>query len=140
MDELRKRCERRYEEPLRQRLMTQGELEDMIWTYYKHTSPSLQEYYSRYTPEWEIFYEHEGSQPVEFIGFLKRYASTFSRHYTRMELDVPYYIGRMTQALSCRAEVEQLREWFLDKWHALLTAKEFDYQYRHIGELCAEFE
>ena len=120
--------------------MTQGELEDMIWTYYRHTSPSLQEYYSRYTPEWEIFYEHEGSQPVEFIGFLKRYASTFSRHYTRMELDVPYYIGRMTQALSCRAEVEQLREWFLDKWHVLLTTKEFDYQYRHIGELCAEFE
>ena len=39
-----------------------------------------------------------------------------------------------------RAEVEQLREWFLDKWHAMLTTKEFDYQYRHIGELCAEFE
>lgn len=140
MDELRRRCIQRYDRPMRERLLTQGELEDMIWDYYRHTSASLQEFYSRYTPEWELFYGHEGCPPVEFIGFLQRYASVFSRYYNRTELDVAYYIGQMTRVLSDRVTVEQLREWFLDKWHSLLTVKEFDYQYRHIGELCDEFE
>lgn len=47
------------EEYLQHHTVLESELEECIWDYYRQTAPSLQEFYSRYTPEWEVFYEHE---------------------------------------------------------------------------------
>ena len=42
------------EEYIQERTVLESELEECIWEYYRQTAPSLQEFYSRYTPEWEV--------------------------------------------------------------------------------------
>ena len=60
------------EEYIQERTVLESELEECIWEYYRQTAPSLQEFYSRYTPEWEVFYEHETLPATDFLIFLKR--------------------------------------------------------------------
>ena len=38
------------EEYIQERTVLESELEECIWEYYRQTAPSLQEFYSRYTP------------------------------------------------------------------------------------------
>lgn len=115
------------------------EVESEVWAYYRKTSPSLQEFYSRYTPEWEAFYAHESLLPSDFLSFLKGRITAFRKRYSLFELDVLYYIDRLEQLPLIGEERKQVQELFLDKWHQLLTAKEYDYQYHHIDALCNEF-
>ena len=48
------------------------EVEDAVWTYYRKTAPSLQEFSSRDTPEWDAFYENVNLSPDLFLDFLRR--------------------------------------------------------------------
>ena len=128
------------EEYIQERTVLESELEECIWEYYRQTAPSLQEFYSRYTPEWEVFYEHETLPPTDFLIFLKRMETAFRKRYTLAELDVSYYIGRLSRLPERSEERAALQELFLDKWHHLLTVKEYDYQYQHLFRLCEGFQ
>ena len=72
LEQLRERSRARMEEYIQERTVLESELEECIWEYYRQTAPSLQEFYSRYTPEWEVFYEHEVLPPIDFLIFLQR--------------------------------------------------------------------
>ena len=139
MEELRRRCFECLSEALQHGTVRPGELEGAVWEYYRKTAPSLQEFYSRYTPEWEVFYEHEQLLPSDFLDFLYRMQSAFRKRYALAELDVPYYIERLERLPLLSPERKRLQELFLDKWHRLLTNKEYDYQYHHIESLCEGF-
>lgn len=112
MAELRQRCSKYLQEALHKRIVFPAELEDAIWQYYRKTSPSLQEFYSRYTPEWEMFYDAESLSPGDFLLFLKRMLPAFRKRYALTELDVPYYIGKLEQPASTDAGRKNLQEFF----------------------------
>ena len=140
LEQLRERSRARMEEYLQHHTVLESELEECIWDYYRQTAPSLQEFYSRYTPEWEVFYEHETLSPTDFLVFLQRMETAFRKRYTLAELDVSYYIGRLSRLPERSEERAALQELFLDKWHHLLTVKEYDYQYQHLFRLCEGFQ
>ena len=140
MEQLRERSRARMEEYLQHHTVLESELEKCIWEYYCQTAPSLQEFYSRYTPEWEVFYEHETLPPTDFLVFLQRMETAFRKRYTLAELDVSYYIGRLSRLPERSEERATLQELFLDKWHHLLTVKEYDYQYQHLFRLSEGFQ
>lgn len=139
MAELRRRCSEHLQDALQRRIVLPAELESVVWEYYRKTSPSLQEFYSRYTPEWEAFYDAEPLLPAGFLSFLYRMQPAFRKRYALTELDVSYYIERLEHAARSPEEQKAICESFLDKWHRLLTAKEYDYQYHHITALCNDF-
>lgn len=139
LEELRRRCFDCLGEALQRGTVLPGELEETVWDYYRKTAPSLQEFYSRYTPEWEVFYEHEQLLPSDFLDFLYRMQAAFRKRYSLAELDVAYYIERLERLPLLSPERKLLQELFLDKWHRLLTTKEYDYQYHHIESLCEGF-
>ena len=139
MERLRSECYARLEDDLREQTVFPREVEEYVWDYYRKTSPSLQEFYSRYTPEWEVFYENESLAPSDFLSFMKRMKSAFARRYSLFDFDVEYYIGRMETLPQAGNARGMLQENFLDKWYRLLNAKEYDYQYHHIDELCRGF-
>lgn len=139
LEKLRKLAFGVMEDELNNKVVLPRELEGEIWDYYRKTSPSLQEFYSRYTPEWEVFYENETLSVSDFMSFLIRMRSAFAKRYNLMELNVDYYISALSNAGTDIAAGEELKEIFLDKWHRLLTNKEYNYQYSHIDELCNSF-
>lgn len=83
-----------------------------MWDYYRKTAPSLQEFYSRYTPEWEVFYEHEQLLPSDFLDFLYRMQAAFRKRYSLAELDVAYYIERLERLPLLSPERKLLQELF----------------------------
>ena len=133
LEELRHRSYDCLGEAIQRGTVLPGELEETVWDYYRKTAPSLQEFYSRYTPEWEVFYEHEQLLPSDFLDFLYRMQAAFRKRYSLAELDVAYYIERLERLPLLSPERKLLQELFLDKWHRLLTTKEYDYQYHHIA-------
>ena len=56
------------------------------------------------------------------------------------ELNIDYYISLLENASLWKGEGTRTKEFFLDKWHQLLTRKEYDYQYMHINSLCEGFD
>ena len=128
MERLRAECYAKLEDCLREQTVFPRELEAYVWDYYQKTSPSLQEFYSRYTPEWEAFYESESLSPSAMLDFMKRMKPAFAKRYPLFELDVDYYIGRMEMLPQAGKERKELQESFRDKWQRLLNAKEYDYQ------------
>lgn len=131
--ELKDRTFRAYEEDVGNGVVRQRELEEQVLMYYRRTTPSLQEYYSRYTPEWEAFYASEHLPDGAFLQYLKQMRGAFKRRYELTELNIDYYILRLEEGGA-------VKEFFLDKWHCLLTRKEYDYQYMHIDSLCRNFD
>lgn len=112
MEELRRRCFECLSEALQHGTVRPGELEGAVWEYYRNTAPSLQEFYSRYTPEWEVFYEHEQLLPSDFLDFLYRMQSAFRKRYALAELDVLYYIERLERLPLLSPERKRLQELF----------------------------
>lgn len=145
--ELKDRTFKAYEEDVNNGIVRQRELEEKVLAYYRHTTPSLQEYYSRYTPEWEAFYASEQLPVRAFLDYLKQMRNAFKKRYELAELNIDYYIEEMGKCLRQRCHSGQkeesvacLKEFFLDKWYQLLTRKEYDYQYMHIDSLCENFD
>ena len=115
LEQLRERSRARMEEYLQGRTVLESELEECVWDYYRKTVPSLQEFYSRYTPEWEVFYANETLSSADFLTFLQRMETAFRKRYTLAELDVSYYIGRLSQLPEGSEERAALQELFLDR-------------------------
>lgn len=114
LEKLRKLAFGVMEDELNSKVVLPRELEGEIWDYYRKTSPSLQEFYSRYTPEWEVFYENETLSVTDFMSFLIRMRSAFAKRYNLMELNVDYYISALSNAGTDIAAGEELKEIFLD--------------------------
>ena len=131
--ELKDRTFKAYEEDVSNGVVRQRELEEKVLMYYRRTTPSLQEYYSRYTPEWEAFYSSEHLPDMAFLQYLKQMRGAFKKRYELAELNIDYYISLLENASLLRGEGARTKEFFLDKWHQLLTRKEYDYQYMHIN-------
>ena len=129
--ELKDRTFKAYEEDVSNGVVRQRELEEKVLMYYRRTTPSLQEYYSRYTPEWEAFYSSEHLPDMAFLQYLKQMRGAFKKRYELAELNIDYYISLLENASLLRGEGARTKEFFLDKWHQLLTRKEYDYQYMH---------
>ena len=128
-----------FEADLASGMLRKAELEEKVMAYYRKTTPSLQEYYSRYTPEWDAFYSCLHLPVFSFVEYLKQMRGAFKKRYELAELNIDFYIRELSDAWEFRREGVELKEFFLDKWYGLLNRKEYDYQYRHIDTLCNDF-
>ena len=137
--ELKNRTLRAMEADLATGILRKAELEEKILSYYRKTTPSLQEFYSRYTPEWDAFYSCLHLPIYSLVEYLRSMRTAFKKRYSLTELNIEYYIRELSDAWELRHEGEDLKEVFLDKWYALLNRKEYDYQYNHIETLCNDF-
>lgn len=137
--ELKERTLKAYEADMATGILRKAELEEKILLYYRKTTPSLQEFYSRYTPEWDAFYSCLQLPVFAFVEYLRQMRGAFKKRYSLAELNIEYYIRELSDAWEYRREGDSLKELFLDKWFALLNRKEYDYQYRHIETLCNDF-
>lgn len=63
-------------------------------SYYQHTQPSLQEFYSHYATQWEHFYEGHELTDSAFLRFLENSAYPLQMKYNRGDLNLQYYIDR----------------------------------------------
>ena len=137
--ELKERTLKAFEADMATGIIRRPELEERILAYYRKTTPSLQEYYSRYTPEWDAFYSCLHLPVFEFVEYLRQMRGAFKKRYALAELNIEYYIRNLADAWEYHREGGEWKELFLDKWFALLNRKEYDYQYRHIDTLCNDF-
>ena len=137
--ELKERTLKAFEGDMAAGILRKPELEEKILAYYRKTTPSLQEFYSRYTPEWDAFYSCLHLPVLAFVEYLRQMRGAFKKRYALTELNIEYYIRTMADAWEYQGEGEVLKELFLDKWFALLNRKEYDYQYQHINRLCDDF-
>ena len=137
--ELKERTLKAFERDMASGILRKTELEEMILTYYRKTTPSLQEFYSRYTPEWDAFYSCLQLPIPSFVEYLRQMRGAFKKRYALAELNIEYYISHLADAWECQGEGEELKELFLDKWFALLNRKEYDYQFHHIEKLFDDF-
>lgn len=137
--ELKARTLKAFEAELATGFLRKAELEELVLTYYRKTTPSLQEFYSRYTPEWDAFYSCLNLSVCSLVDYLRSTRNAFKKRYSLAELNIEYYIRELADAWEYRGEGGELKELFLDKWYALLNRKEYDYQYRHIETLCNDF-
>lgn len=128
-----------YDEQLHNLIVRPEELDADVRQYFRHTLPSLQDFYSRYASQWESFHEADEASDTKFLHFLENTAYPLSIRYDLVDLNVAYYLDRL-HALSPRSkEWKALRKLFFDKWHRLLSNNEFNYQIEHINSLCEVF-
>lgn len=137
--ELKERTLKAFEGDMAAGILRKPELEEKILAYYRKTTPSLQEFYSRYTPEWDAFYSCLQLPVPALVEYLRQMRGAFQKRYALAELNIEYYIRHLSDAWEYRGEGEELKELFLDKWFALLNRKEYDYQFQHIETLCNDF-
>ncbi|WP_455586007.1 VWA domain-containing protein [Bacteroides sp.] len=128
-----------YDEQLHNLIIRPEELDTDIRLYFRHTLPSLQEFYSRYTSQWEYFHETDEASDAKFLHFLENSAYPLSMKYNQIDLNVKYYLQRFHALKPRSKEWKALRTTFFDKWHQLLSNNEFHYQMEHINDLCDEF-
>ena len=67
-----------YDEQLHNLIIRPEELDADIHRYFRHTQPSLQDFYSHYASQWEYFHEMNEASDAKFLHFLKNSAYTFS--------------------------------------------------------------
>ena len=70
--ELKERTLKAFEEDIAAGILHKPELEEKILAYYRKTTPSLQEFYSRYTPEWDAFYSCLHLPVPAFVEYLQQ--------------------------------------------------------------------
>ena len=83
-----------YDEQLHNLIIRPEELDADIHLYFRHTQPSLQDFYSRYASQWEYFHEMNEASDAKFLQFLKNSAYPFSMKYHLVDLNVKYYLQR----------------------------------------------
>lgn len=128
-----------FDEQLHNLIIKPEELDTDIRLYFRHTLPSLQEFYSRYAAQWEYFHETEEASDAKFLRFLEHSAYPLSMKYDLVDLNVKYYLERFHALKPRSKEWKALRMLFFDKWHRLLSNNEFNYQMEHINRLCDDF-
>lgn len=138
-DKLQDIAYRIFDEQLHNQIIRPEELDTDIHQYFRHTLPSLQAFYSRYASQWEYFHEMNEASDTKFLQFLKNSAYPFSMKYHLVDLNVKYYLQRFGSISPRSKEWKALRTLFFDKWYALLSNNEFNYQMEHIEQLCEDF-
>lgn len=128
-----------YESHFQNGIVKQEELEGEIMSYYQHTQPSLQEFYSHYATQWEHFYEGHELTDSTFLRFLENSAYPLQMKYNRGDLNLQYYIDRFHTLKKRSKEWKHLRNLFFDKWYHLLANNEYNYQIERINNLCERF-
>lgn len=128
-----------YESHFQNGIVKQEELEGEIMSYYQHTQPSLQEFYSHYATQWEHFYEGHELTDSAFLRFLENSAYPLQMKYNRGDLNLQYYIDRFHTLKKRSKEWKHLRNLFFDKWYHLLANNEYNYQIERINNLCERF-
>lgn len=128
-----------YDEQLHNLIIKPEELDNDIRQYFRHTLPSLQEFYSQYAGQWEYFHETDEATDSKFLHFLENSAYPLSMKYNMVDLNVKYYLERFHMLKMRSKEWKALRTLFFDKWHQLLSNNEFNYQTEHIDRLCESF-
>ena len=128
-----------YESHFQNGIVKQEELEGEIMSYYQHTQPSLQEFYSHYATQWEHFYEGHELTDSAFLRFLENSAYPLQMKYNRGDLNLQYYIERFHTLKKRSKEWKHLRNLFFDKWYHLLANNEYNYQIERINNLCERF-
>ena len=63
-----------YDEQLHNLIIRPEELDADIHRYFRHTQPSLQDFYSHYASQWEYFHEMDEASDAKFLQFLKNSA------------------------------------------------------------------
>lgn len=63
-----------YDEQLHNLIIRPEELDADIHLYFRHTQPSLQDFYSRYASQWEYFHEMNEASDAKFLQFLNNSA------------------------------------------------------------------
>ena len=114
-----------YDEQLHNLIIKPEELDTDIRQYFRHTLPSLQEFYSRYASQWEYFHETDEASDTKFLRFLENSAYPLSMKYNLVDLNVKYYLERFHALKPRSKEWKALRILFFDKWHQLLSNNEF---------------
>ena len=66
-----------YDEQLHNLIIRPEELDADIHLYFRHTQPSLQDFYSRYASQWEYFHEMNEASDAKFLQFLKNEIGRF---------------------------------------------------------------
>lgn len=77
-----------YDEQLHNLIIRPEELDADIHLYFRHTQPSLQDFYSRYASQWEYFHEMNEASDAKFLQFLNNSAYPFSMKYHLVDLNV----------------------------------------------------
>ncbi|QTO24703.1 MULTISPECIES: VWA domain-containing protein [unclassified Bacteroides] len=139
LEKLEKVTYQLYESHLRNDIIKQEELDEEIKSYYQHTQPSLQEFYSHYAAQWEHFYESRELTDTAFLHFLENSAYPLQMKYNRGDLNIQYYISRFHTLKKRSKEWKNLRNLFFGKWHHLLANNEYNYQTERIDGLCENF-
>ena len=124
LEKLEKVTYQLYESHLRNDIIKQEELDEEIKSYYQHTQPSLQEFYSHYAAQWEHFYESRELTDTAFLHFLENSAYPLQMKYNRGDLNIQYYISRFHTLKKRSKEWKNLRNLFFGKWHHLLANNE----------------
>ena len=128
-----------YDEQLHNLVIRPEELDSDIHLYFRRMLPSLQDFYSHYASQWEYFHEMDEASDNKFLQFLENSAYPFSMKYHLVDLNVNYYLQRFHSVSPRSKEWKALRSLFFEKWHALLSNNEFNYQMEHITRLCDDF-
>ena len=84
--ELKERTLNVFEADLASGILRKAELEEKILAYYRKTSPSLQEFYSRYTPEWDAFYSCLHLPVFSLVEYLRQMRDAFKKRYRLAEM------------------------------------------------------
>lgn len=138
-NELKKRTLETWKEEVASGVVTKHEMEEEILSYYRRTVASLQEFYSKYTPEWEAFTSSEHLSLSAFMDFVRQMRMTFRKRYRLSEFNVDYYLNEWKKTDAGTPDAEVLKQLFLDRWYQVLSDKEYHYQYQHIVSLCSAF-
>ena len=86
-NELKKRTLETWKEEVASGVVTKHEMEEEILSYYRRTVASLQEFYSKYTSEWEAFTSSEHLSLSAFIDFVRQMRMTFRKRYRLTEFN-----------------------------------------------------
>ena len=138
--ELKDEAFRSFAPEMEQGIVRKVELEEAVLHYYKRTTASLQEFYSRFTPEWDAYYSCLYLPPQALADYLRTMRGTFQKRYGDTQLNLSFYIGLMEDSRVSLQERVQRKELFLNQWYALLNRDEYSYQYLHVQRLCQTFE
>ncbi len=132
-------AEQLYAPLLKEDVVRMEEAEEEILRYYAQKKSGLQDVYSYYGEQWDYFYQVAEADDAHFLGMLQRARSVLSRFYAATELDVEYYVEQLARHARSSARWQALRRRFMEKWQALLEAREVDFQMKHIGRLCEDY-
>ena len=137
--ELSRRTLDAYKDVLEEQTLTQADFEAKIHAYYNLTVPTLQNYYSRYTQEWERYESFQELATPILVNALRRMLPRFAKNYDVADLNVRYYIEQLSSPDKSDQEKACIKDFFFENWYRVLNKKEYDHKMLTINHLCDNF-